>query len=69
MNEPHSPPEERIEEIRAIRQGLMAELGGDLRAIREFGNRCPEGFRFLTGVQPMTPLALQISRRRPDESA
>lgn len=59
-----TPPEERVEEIRAIRRRLFGGLGSDYAKLRELGNRFPEGFRVLRHVRPITPLALQLEAER-----
>jgi hypothetical protein len=61
-----TPPEERVEEIRAIRRRLFSGVGTDYAKLREMGNRCPEGYRVLRGVRPITPLALQLEDESTD---
>ena len=57
-----TPPEQRIEEIRAVRRQLFGAAGTDLAKLRDLGNRVPEGFRLLDKVQAVVPLSVQLAR-------
>ena len=56
-----TPTEERIEEIRTIRRRRYGPTGTDYAKLREMGNRLPPGRRCLEGVQPVTPLSVQLA--------
>lgn len=58
-----TPPEQRVEEIRAIRQRLFSGVGTDYAKLRALGSYCPEGYQRLRGVHPLTPLAIQIAEQ------
>jgi hypothetical protein len=55
-----SPAEERIEELRAIRQRLFGNLADDLGRLRALGNEIPEDACVLSGVHPIVPLGIQL---------
>jgi len=57
-----TPPEQRIEEIRAIRRRLFGVAGTDLTKLRDIGNRVPQGFRVLDNVRAVVPLSVQLAQ-------
>lgn len=58
-----TPPEQRVEEIRAIRRRLFGRRVSAKR-LRELGSSVPAGFRVLDGIRPIQPLSAQLSRGR-----
>ncbi len=61
-----NPAEQRIEEIRVIRKRLFGTVGTDYTKLKELGSHCPEGFRLLRGVKPITPLSERIREAQSD---
>ena len=55
-----SPAEERIEELRAIRQRLFGNLADDLSRLRDLGNEIPEDACVLPEIRPFIPLGVQL---------